>query len=63
MFKYSENLKRLGNIDEFLNQFIEEKKRKIENKDFSDEDSFLSYLANSFEVKKLENQKKYLSLI
>lgn len=48
MFKYSENLKRLGNIDEFLNKFIEEKKRKIENKDFSDEESFLSYLANSF---------------
>ncbi len=48
MFKYSENLKRLGNIDEFLNKFIEEKKRNIENKDFCDEDSFLSYLANSF---------------
>ena len=48
-------------MDGLLNQFIMRKKEEFQKKDFYDEDSFARYLENLIDLKKMENQKRFLS--
>lgn len=60
LFKYNEIMKQVTNVDSILTNLIAKKKEQ-QVTDFSDEQTFLKYLNDLTQIKKLENQKKYLS--
>lgn len=60
-YRYSEMVKQLNDVEGYINKYIKELKQKMVGKDFKDEESFNEYIDDATALKKLENQKKYLS--
>jgi hypothetical protein len=54
-------VKQLNDVEGYINKYIKELKQKMVGKDFKDEESFNEYIDDATALKKLENQKKYLS--
>lgn len=48
-------------IPQKLDKFIQQQKNVVELNDFHDEDSFNNYLGELINLKKLENQKKFVN--